>query len=57
MPAVWSTCRPRSSQDPETSTSEPSWVRMPADTKHSVVARTALVMALYLLPRDVAPTA
>jgi quercetin dioxygenase-like cupin family protein len=34
-----------------------TWVRMPADTKHSVVARTALVMALYLLPRDVAPTA
>jgi hypothetical protein len=30
---------------------------MPADTKHSVVAHTALVMALYLLPRDVAPTA
>ncbi|HEY7937595.1 MAG TPA: cupin domain-containing protein [Candidatus Limnocylindrales bacterium] len=33
-----------------------TWVRMPADTKHSLVARTALVMALYLLPRDVAPT-
>lgn len=29
-----------------------TWVRMPADTKHSVVARTAVVMALYLLPRD-----
>ncbi len=27
-----------------------TWVRMPADTKHSVVARTGLVMALYLLP-------
>lgn len=33
-----------------------TWLRMPADTKHSVVARTALVMALYLLPRDVAVT-
>jgi quercetin dioxygenase-like cupin family protein len=31
-----------------------TWVRMPANTKHSVVARTALVMALYLLPRDLA---
>ncbi len=30
-----------------------TWVRMPADTKHSVLARTALVMALYLLPRGV----
>jgi quercetin dioxygenase-like cupin family protein len=29
-----------------------TWVRMPADTKHSVVARTAVAMALYLLPRD-----
>jgi quercetin dioxygenase-like cupin family protein len=28
-----------------------TWVRMPADTKHSVLARTSLVMALYLLPR------
>ncbi len=27
-----------------------TWVRMPADTKHSVAARTDLVMALYLLP-------
>lgn len=27
-----------------------TWVRMPADTKHSLVARTAIVMALYLLP-------
>jgi quercetin dioxygenase-like cupin family protein len=33
-----------------------TWVRMPADTKHSVAAKTALVMALYLLPRDVAAT-
>jgi quercetin dioxygenase-like cupin family protein len=33
-----------------------TWVRMPADTKHSVLARTALVMALYLLPREVAAT-
>ena len=31
-----------------------TWVRMPANTSHSVVARTALVMALYLLPRGVA---
>ena len=31
-----------------------TWVRMPADTRHSVVARSALVLALYLLPRDVA---
>ena len=27
-----------------------TWVRMPAETRHSIVARTALVMALYLLP-------
>ena len=27
-----------------------TWLRMPADTRHSVVARTGLVMALYLLP-------
>jgi quercetin dioxygenase-like cupin family protein len=33
-----------------------TWVRMPADTKHSVLARTALVMALYLLPTAVPPT-
>ena len=33
-----------------------TWVRMPANTKHSLVARTALVMALYLLPRDDAAT-
>jgi quercetin dioxygenase-like cupin family protein len=30
-----------------------TWLRMAADTRHSVLARTALVMALYLLPRDV----
>jgi quercetin dioxygenase-like cupin family protein len=28
-----------------------TWVRMAADTRHSLVARTAVVMALYLLPR------
>jgi quercetin dioxygenase-like cupin family protein len=33
-----------------------TWVRMPANMKHSVVARTALVMALYLLPRVDAAT-
>jgi quercetin dioxygenase-like cupin family protein len=33
-----------------------TWVRMPADTRHSVAARTALVMALYLLPRKAAAT-
>lgn len=33
-----------------------TWVRMPADTRHSVLARTALVMALYLLPVDVVTT-
>jgi quercetin dioxygenase-like cupin family protein len=33
-----------------------TWLRMPADTRHSVVANTALVMALYLLPRAVAAT-
>jgi Cupin domain. len=33
-----------------------TWVRMAQDTRHSVVARTGLVMALYLLPREVAPT-
>jgi quercetin dioxygenase-like cupin family protein len=31
-----------------------TWVRMPADTRHSVIARTGLVMALYLLPPEVA---
>ena len=34
-----------------------TWVRMPADTKHSVVARTGLVMALYLLPRGTGASA
>ena len=29
-----------------------SWLRMPAGTRHSVLARTPLVMALYLLPPD-----
>jgi len=29
-----------------------TWVRMPADTKHSVAARTPLIMALYLLSRE-----
>ena len=29
-----------------------TWVRMAAGTRHSVVARTALVMALYLLPGE-----
>ena len=33
------------------------WVRMSADTKHSVVARTGLVMALYLLPRGTGASA
>jgi quercetin dioxygenase-like cupin family protein len=28
-----------------------AWLRMPAETRHSVLARTPLVMALYLLPR------
>jgi quercetin dioxygenase-like cupin family protein len=27
-----------------------TWVRMPRDCRHSVTARTPLVMALYLLP-------
>jgi quercetin dioxygenase-like cupin family protein len=27
-----------------------AWLRMPAGMKHSVLARTPLVMALYLLP-------
>lgn len=34
-----------------------TWVRMPQDTRHSVVARTGLVMALYLLPREAEPAA
>ena len=32
-----------------------TWIRMPADTRHSVIARTGLVMALYLLPRAGSP--
>lgn len=28
-----------------------TWVRMAAGTRHSVIARSGLVMALYLLPR------
>jgi quercetin dioxygenase-like cupin family protein len=27
-----------------------TWVRMPANCRHSILARTRLVMALYLLP-------
>jgi quercetin dioxygenase-like cupin family protein len=30
-----------------------TWVRMSANTSHSVVARTGLVMALYLLPQEI----
>ena len=29
-----------------------TWVRMPADCRHSITARTPLVMALYLLPGE-----
>ena len=29
-----------------------TWVRMPANCRHSLAARTPLVMALYLLPTD-----
>ncbi len=29
-----------------------AWLRMPANTKHSVVARSPMVMALYLLPPE-----
>lgn len=32
-----------------------TWVRMPANTRHSVLARSATVMALYLLPAAAAP--
>jgi len=32
-----------------------SWLRMPAGTRHSVLARTPLVMALYLLPQEARP--
>lgn len=28
-----------------------TWVRMPPETRHALVAREPLVMALYLLPR------
>ena len=31
-----------------------TWARMPANTRHAVVARTPLVMALYLLPHEAA---
>ena len=29
-----------------------AWLRMPANTTHSLHARTPLLMALYLLPRE-----
>lgn len=29
-----------------------TWVRMPPELKHGIVARTPLVMALYLLPKQ-----
>lgn len=29
-----------------------TWARMPADCRHSLAARTPMVMALYLLPTD-----
>jgi quercetin dioxygenase-like cupin family protein len=29
-----------------------AWLRMPANTRHGVVARTPMVMALYLLPPE-----
>lgn len=29
-----------------------TWVRMPRETKHALVARKPMVMALYLLPRS-----
>ena len=29
-----------------------TWLRMPPDTRHSILARTPLVMALNLLPRE-----
>ena len=29
-----------------------TWVRMPPELKHSIVARTPLVMALYLLAKQ-----
>lgn len=37
--------------DAEAHTARPgTWVRMPADCRHSLTARTPMVMALYLLP-------
>jgi len=30
-----------------------TWLRMAAGTRHAIVARTAVVMALYLLPSEV----
>lgn len=34
-----------------------TWARMSANTNHSLLARTALVMALYLLPREASQAA
>ena len=34
-----------------------TWVRMPANCRHSLAARTPLVMALYLLPTERTATA
>jgi quercetin dioxygenase-like cupin family protein len=34
-----------------------TWIRMAPNTRHSIVARTGLVMALYLLPRPERPEA
>jgi quercetin dioxygenase-like cupin family protein len=34
-----------------------SWARMPARLAHAIVARTPLVMALYLLPPEASPPA
>jgi quercetin dioxygenase-like cupin family protein len=31
-----------------------TWLRMDAGTRHALVARSPVVMALYLLPRDLA---
>ena len=33
-----------------------TWVRMPPDCRHSITARTPLVMALYLLPKAATAT-
>ncbi len=38
--------------DDEWAATPGAWLRMPAKTRHSLVARTPLVMALYLLPRE-----